>query len=628
MNERPYISVVVPFYNEEGSLALLYEKIAKVLEQLHRPFEIIFIDDGSTDKSYEIVEPIAHNHTNVKIIRFETNSGKAKGLNEGFKTAKGEIVITMDADLQDDPEEIPNFIAKLEEDYDLVSGWKRKRHDPLEKRLPSKLFNTVTSWVTGLKLHDFNCGFKAYRREILDEIKVYGELHRYIPALAYWQGYRVGEIPVHHHPREFGISKYGWERYFRGFFDLFTIILLTKYIRNPMHLFGLPGFAFMVLGITILAFITFLQLKYDSIMGHKPLSYLGVLSILFGSQSISLGLLAEMLTNITQKRGRRQISIKNHFKHASKGTQQLDLSCVIPLHNEKPSLESLYKRLKSCLSSNALSYEILFVDDGSDDGSFNVLKKIYDSDSTIQVIQLRKKFGKASALQTGFDYSLGKTILTIDADLQDEPEQIDRFLSKIAAGYDLVLGRRVNIPFPRSIWSRAFNSATSFVGRVNIHDINCGLKAFKRPVIADLRLYGELHRLFPILAIKKGFSLTEVDVNHQERLYGTSNYGFSRIPKAFLDLLSVKLLTSYSRRPLHLFGFIGLAIGLSGFLINISLTLLKVITGSFGGHYTLLLIGLMLMVLGLQWFSTGILSELINQFVTDEQDSQYLQSPE
>jgi len=214
------LSMVIPLFNEEESIGILYKKLVEVLEKIDKSFELIFVDDGSTDNSADIINTIHQQDGKVKVIKFNTNMGKAKALSRGFEIAIGEIVFTMDADLQDDPEEIPNFLAKLDEGFDLVSGWKKKRHDPLEKRIPSKLFNKTVSLVTGLNLHDFNCGFKAYKREILDEIEVYGDLHRYIPALAHWQGYRVGEIPVQHHAREFGKSKYGWERYFRGFFDL------------------------------------------------------------------------------------------------------------------------------------------------------------------------------------------------------------------------------------------------------------------------------------------------------------------------------------------------------------------------------------------------------------------------
>ena len=242
------ISLVIPFLNEEGSLKILHEKIANVLSQMGKAYEVIFIDDGSTDRSFAVVDEIRKSDSRVRLIRFEANRGKAAALNKGFEAARGKIVFTLDADLQDDPEEIPNFLNKMGEGYDLVSGWKKKRYDPLEKRLPSKLFNKVTALATGLKLHDFNCGFKAYRREILDEIKVYGDLHRYIPPLAHWLGYRVGEIAVKHHPREYGKSKFGWERYFRGFFDLFTVVMLTKYIRHPIYFFGGLGLLVLVFG--------------------------------------------------------------------------------------------------------------------------------------------------------------------------------------------------------------------------------------------------------------------------------------------------------------------------------------------------------------------------------------------
>ncbi|WP_281796006.1 glycosyltransferase family 2 protein [Desulforhabdus amnigena] len=265
----PDISVVVPFFNEEDSLRLLYDKLVSSLESLQRSFELIFVNDGSTDTSESIIADLQKNDSRINFISFPVNSGKAKALDSGFKASRGQLVFTLDADLQDDPTEFPRFIEKIEEGYDLVSGWKKERHDPLEKRLPSKLFNTVTSWVAGFRLHDFNCGFKLYRHEILDEIELYGELHRYVPVLAYWRGFRITEIPVRHHARPFGKSKYGWERYVRGFFDLFTVALLTRYIRTPMYLFGIPGLIILFMGIMILSFISFLQFRYGSILGHK-----------------------------------------------------------------------------------------------------------------------------------------------------------------------------------------------------------------------------------------------------------------------------------------------------------------------------------------------------------------------
>lgn len=611
------ISVVIPFLNEEGSLKILYERLVDVIENMQKSFELIFIDDGSTDRSSYVVKEIQEKDPRVKIITFRTNKGKAEALNKGFHLARGRIVFTLDADLQDDPAEIPNFLKKIEEGYDLVSGWKKKRFDPLEKRLPSKLFNTVTSLVTGLKLHDFNCGFKAYKREILDEIKVYGELHRYIPPLAYWLGYRVGEIVIHHHPREFGKSKYGWKRYVRGFFDIFTVVLLTKYIRNPLYLFGILGLSFFLFGVIILSSLTLMQIGFGSILGHRPLSYLGVLAILFGTQSISLGLLSELLTNSYQKRGQRQVSVKAHLSHEQGGA---DISVIIPIHNEEQNIRALYDLLKEHLSNLRYSSEIVFVDDGSNDGSDAVLKELFFKDTAVRLIQLRKRFGKGAALQTGFDYTESDIIITMDGDLQDRPEEIGRLIEKIEEGNDLVLGHRMNVPFFRSLTSHTFNALVSFFSNTRIHDINCGLKAFKRIVLHDLNLHGEMQRLFPVIVARMGFKISEIQVTHHKRRYGSSKYGAERIPKALFDLFSVILVSGFKRRPLHLFGSVGLVIVLAGLCIDGYLTALKIFTGGMGGHYTLLLIGTMFIILGMQWFSAGILSELINRYFGEEKE--------
>jgi glycosyltransferase involved in cell wall biosynthesis len=617
--QKPDISLVIPFLNEEGSLAILYEKIVRVLDSVGRPFEIVFIDDGSSDSSFSIVDSIARKDPRVIVIRFSSNRGKAAGLNKGFSAARGDIVFTLDADLQDDPEEIPNFLKKLDEGFDLVSGWKKKRHDPLEKRIPSKLFNKVTSMATGLKLHDFNCGFKAYRSEILRDVSIYGELHRYIPPLAHWLGYKVGEIPVCHHPREFGKSKYGLERYLRGFFDLFTVVLLTKFVRSPIYFFGSIGLVVLLFGLLVLTGLTGLQLAYGSIFGHRPLSYLAVLSILFGSQSLSLGLLAQLLTSISQSKGRTGVSIKNCIPARNK-KRPADISIVIPVHNEQDNLKEMHSLIKANIAGISRSFEIIFVDDGSSDPSELIIRDIMKADDAVCLVQLRKRFGKAAALQAGFNYAGGDIIITMDGDLQDRPEEISRFLAGIDEGHDFVMGRRQGAPWYKSIFSSVFNRVASIFSPVRVHDINCGLKAFRRQVLTGSILFGEFQRIFPLLVLRRKMKVAEIPVKHYDRQRGVSKYGPSRIPKAFLDLLAVILLTGYNRRPLHLFGAIGLLTGLAGFIISAYLTFLRFATGSVGGHYTLLLVGVMLMVLGLQWFSTGIISELANKYFVDDQD--------
>ena len=606
------ISVVIPVFNEKDSLHPLYENLIPILEQTEKSFEIILINDGSNDGSAQTMDELSQYDPRIKTVHFKTNKGKAKGLAEGFNLAEGEIIFTMDADLQDDPREIPNFLAKLEQGFDLVSGWKRKRHDPLEKRLPSKFFNGMTSLVTGLKLHDFNCGFKAYRREILADIKVYGELHRYIPALAHWKGYRIGEIPVQHHARQFGSSKYGLERYLRGLFDLCTVVLLTRFMQTPLYLFGISGAAILGAGLLALGYITGLQLIYGSILGHKPLSYFGVLSVLFGSQLIATGLIAEMLNNI-RSRHEEGISLKNIFECVV-SVNNPQISVVIPIHNEKDNMPALFDSLNKTLPKLETYSEVIIVNDGSTDGSEDLCYGLAERNNlNIRIVNLRKRFGKASALQKGFSLAKGQTIVTMDGDLQDNPENIPELLEELDKGSDMVLARRTSIPFPRSLFSRIFNLIASTLMGHKLHDLNCGLKAFKNKALTDIRLYGELQRFFPFLVAKNGFNVKEIPVPHRERYKGSSKYGFSRIPKAFLDLIGVVLVTDYRSRPLHLFGLIGLIIGGTGFLINLYLTLHKVVTGTIGSHYTLLLMGVMLMVLGLQWFSTGLLGEAVNR---------------
>ena len=237
MADNPSISVVIPVFNEEESLQQLYSELSQELE----PFaiwEIIFVDDGSDDKSYSVLTKMADVNSRISIIRLFKNFGKADALSEGFKHAKGDIIITLEADLQDDPAEIPKFVEKIQEGWDLVSGWKKNRQDPLSKRIPSRLFNFVTRLLSGIKIHDFNCGLKAYRRKVINAVDIYGGLHRYIPAMAGQKGFSVTEIEVHHRPREFGRTKYGGNRFFHGFFDLFTMLFISKYFKMMIPLWA------------------------------------------------------------------------------------------------------------------------------------------------------------------------------------------------------------------------------------------------------------------------------------------------------------------------------------------------------------------------------------------------------
>jgi len=291
------LSIVVPLLNEEDSLRELKDRIVEQFDGGGWRGEILFIDDGSTDGSFAVIEDMASADPRVRAIRFRRNFGKAAGLNAGFADVRGKMVITMDADLQDDPAEIPALIAKLQEGYDVVSGWKKVRRDPLSKRLPSKLFNFVTSLFTGVKLHDFNCGLKAYRRAAVDEIDLYGELHRYIPALAAWRGFRIAELEVTHHARKHGSSKYGARRFLAGFLDLMTVMLLTRFTRKPLHLFGMVGSILGFVGFLVGLYLVWLKIQFGDIQGRSPLLLLGVLLIITGFQFISTGLLAEMLAS-------------------------------------------------------------------------------------------------------------------------------------------------------------------------------------------------------------------------------------------------------------------------------------------------------------------------------------------
>ncbi|MGB4309412.1 MAG: glycosyltransferase family 2 protein [Candidatus Cloacimonadaceae bacterium] len=302
------ISFVIPALNEQDSLQQLTAEI-----QDHCPtqdHEIIYIDDGSTDESFKIMGELAAKDERIKVVRFRRNFGKAAALQKGFSVADGEIVFTLDADLQDDPSEIPAFLAKLDEGYDLVSGWKQKRKDPWHKRWPSKLYNWVTARTFGLKLKDYNCGFKAYRKSLVKELVLYGEMHRYIPVLAHSMGYKVGQIPVHHRARKFGKSKYGTERYLRGLFDLLTVRMVTHYSKSPLYLFGRWGLVSTLLGLVISGYLAALKIFWGVPLSNRPLLFLGILLILGGLQFASLGLISELIVNKFNARDKQNFSVK------------------------------------------------------------------------------------------------------------------------------------------------------------------------------------------------------------------------------------------------------------------------------------------------------------------------------
>lgn len=298
------LSIVVPLYNERESLEELHARILDAIRPLDVEYEVIFVDDGSTDGSFDVLQTLRGRDPNVRIIRFLANSGKAAGLQAGFDAATGDTVITMDADLQDDPSEIPALLAALDGGLHMVSGWKKNRHDPISKTLPSKFFNAVVRFFSGLKLHDFNCGLKAYRIEVVRSFRIYGDLHRYIPVLAKFHGFRVGEIPVLHHPRKHGQSKYGAKRLVSGFLDLLTVILLTRYTAKPLHFFGSVGLVFCFFGGVAGAYIITLWVGsgFQNIQGRQPLLVGGVFLFLLGVQFISTGLLADLITHSRMER--------------------------------------------------------------------------------------------------------------------------------------------------------------------------------------------------------------------------------------------------------------------------------------------------------------------------------------
>jgi glycosyltransferase involved in cell wall biosynthesis len=297
------LSFVIPVYNEEATLKPLFEQIKEVMsrEKIDN-YEVIFVNDGSRDASWSNIQDLVQQYpTLTKGIKLRHNFGKSAALAAGFRHSQGKIIFTLDADLQDDPCEIPNFLRHLESGFDLVSGWRKRRNDPISKTLPSQLYNRVTSKMTGVKLHDMNCGFKAYRKEVLDSIKLYGELHRYIPVFANNLGFRIGEVVVQHNPRKHGKSKYGWERYGRGLIDLLTVLATTHYLHKPGHLFGGLGLffgSFGVVSLTYLICLWFLNLfgmKFGAI-GNRPLLFFGILCTILSVQFISLGILAELIT--------------------------------------------------------------------------------------------------------------------------------------------------------------------------------------------------------------------------------------------------------------------------------------------------------------------------------------------
>jgi glycosyltransferase involved in cell wall biosynthesis len=300
------ISVVVPVYNEEPSLRDLVDELAQALDTLGEAWEVIVVDDGSTDDTFATLAQLNSERPGVHVVRLRRNAGKAAALDAGFAEAEGNIVVTIDGDGQDDPAEIAALLTKLDEGYDLVAGWKSTRRDPFARRIVSRIFNGVTGRVSGLRLHDMNCGLKAMRAEVLEDIRLYGELHRFLPVLAHYRGFRVTEAPVNHRPRQHGRSRYGLERYVRGFLDLLTVTFMGRYRHRPLHLFGGFGLLLGATGLAVLVYLTVLKASGEAI-GHRPLLTLGVLLVVVGIQFLSLGLLSELITSHHEERvGRRE----------------------------------------------------------------------------------------------------------------------------------------------------------------------------------------------------------------------------------------------------------------------------------------------------------------------------------
>jgi glycosyltransferase involved in cell wall biosynthesis len=300
------LSLVIPLLNEEESLPELTAWIERVMDEHHYTYEIIFVDDGSTDNSWEVIQQLRARNPHVKGIKFQRNYGKSAGLNEGFKAAQGEVIITMDADLQDSPDEIPELRRMiLEDNLDLVSGWKKKRYDNrLTKNLPSKLFNAAARRMSGIKLHDFNCGLKAYRKKLVKSIEVYGEMHRYVPVLAKWSGFRrIGEKVVEHRARKYGISKFGWNRFINGFLDLLSIFFIGKFSKRPMHFFGLWGTIFFLIGIGFALYLVISKLIEPEFgITNRPGFYISLTSVIIGVQLFLAGFLGELVTRNSASR--------------------------------------------------------------------------------------------------------------------------------------------------------------------------------------------------------------------------------------------------------------------------------------------------------------------------------------
>jgi glycosyltransferase involved in cell wall biosynthesis len=325
LTRKPDWSILIPLLNEQATLEPLCNQLAAVAKANDKLFEIVLVDDGSTDGSWEVIEQLASTYDYIYGIRFRRNFGKAAALSAGLQQCSAPIIITMDADLQDEPQELPKLVAKLGEGFDCVSGWKKERQDPWHKRWPSLGFNALVNWITGLKLHDHNCGLKAYRREALDEIQLYGEMHRFIPALVAARGFRVTELAVHHSPRQHGVSKYGWTRLPKGFLDLMTVSLLTGYRQRPSHLLGSIGLTSLLFGGLSLSWLTLWWFLSRTISGDAPIHlhqraifYYAMAAIIVGVQLVVMGILAELII-ATQRTASAPYAISEKASRKSNG---------------------------------------------------------------------------------------------------------------------------------------------------------------------------------------------------------------------------------------------------------------------------------------------------------------------
>jgi len=311
------ISDVIPLLNEDESLHELNDWIVKVMQSNHFSYEIIYVDDGSTDTSWSIIENISAKNDCIKGIRFRRNYGKSAAMNTAFEASEGDVVITMDADLQDSPEEIPSLFKMIKEDgFDLVSGWKKKRNDPINKRWPSKIYNRINRMITGIKLHDFNCGLKAYKRDVIKTIEIYGEMHRFVPVIAKWAGFKkIGEKVVNHSKRKYGETKYGLDRYRKGFLDLISIVFVSRFGKRPMHLFGSLGSLLFMIGFGIAFYFAYTKIFLQEYkMTDRPLFYLGLLAMILGTQLFMTGFIAEMISRNSNDRNKYHISKRTGFK--------------------------------------------------------------------------------------------------------------------------------------------------------------------------------------------------------------------------------------------------------------------------------------------------------------------------